>query len=428
MLKKMEEAIKTHAFSICDALQQDLGKPPFESRASEIAVITAECRLIRRKLRKWSKPKRVRGNLMLFGSVSRIHREPLGQVLILSPWNYPLELLFSPLIGALAAGNTVILKPSPAAPQTVAIMKQICEEVFPEELVKLIEGDASVMDSLLEMPFNHIFVTGSTALGRHVMKKTAERLIPVTLELGGKSPCIVDRNVDLQRAARRIAWGKFLNAGQTCIAPDYLLVHHEIMEPLIKQLAAILEKNYLSPSGRESYGKIISPEHTERLAELLKYGRVRSGGEYDTVKRFFAPTILDKVKLESPLMTEEIFGPLLPVIPWSNLNEAVRFINRRPQPLALYCFGRNKKRMKKILEQTSAGGGCINDTILHVANPRLPFGGVGDSGQGRYHGKASFLTFSNTRSVLTRHNRIDPKDRFPPYTAKKFKRLRRFFR
>lgn len=428
LLAAFEQAILDNADAVCTALQQDLGKHPFETWASEIAMVTGECRWIRRNLPRWSRPERVPGNLMLFGTRSSIQRQPLGQVLILSPWNYPLQLLFSPLTGAVAAGNTVILKPSPAAPCTVQIMEKIISEIFPPEQVTLVQGDAAVMNSLLDLPFDHIFVTGSTALGRHVAERAASRLIPVTLELGGKSPCIVDRSADLSAAARRIAWGKFLNAGQTCIAPDYLLVHRDLMEPLINELTAVIKRDYLSPEGLTCYSRIISPDAVHRLASLLDGGRIRCGGGYDPGTRFFEPTLLDRVKLSSPLMQEEIFGPLLPVIPWNNLDEAVRFVNRRPRPLALYCFGRDRNRIRSILESTVSGGSCINDTVLHAGNRHLPFGGTGASGQGRYHGKASYEIFSNPRAVLERGGFFDPEERFPPYTTKKFNRLRRFFR
>ena len=367
-----------------------------------------------RWLSRWTKPKRV-GGMRLLGR-SQIVQDPLGVVLIISPWNYPVQLLFSPLVGALAAGNAVVLKPSEVTPHTSAVLAKHVPDYLDTEAVALVEGAVEETTALLAERFDHIFYTGNGTVGRIVMEAAAKHLTPVTLELGGKSPCIVDDDVDVETTARRIAWGKFMNAGQTCVAPDYLLVHEDREEALVEALGKAIREFY-GDDPRESadFGRIVNGRHQQRVARFLKDGDVVVGGQTDESQNYVAPTLLRNVSPDSDAMREEIFGPVLPILKVKDVAEAIRFVNEREKPLALYVFSNDERVQQDVLERTSSGGVCVNGTILHLANPNLPFGGVGPSGMGAYHGRHSFETFSHAKSVLRRKLKRDAKFMYPPY-------------
>jgi len=419
MLQKLRTIILEHEGDFYDALFRDLHKSKFESYATEIGFVLEELSFNLKKLRKWMHPKKVSSGLVSFPARSRMSYEPLGTVLIIAPWNYPFQLLIAPLIGAMAAGNTVILKPSEISVHTALILEKVINGAFDKEYVHVVTGDAEVSQQLLNLDFNHIFFTGSPRVGKIVMQAAAKKLIPVTLELGGKSPCIVNKDANLKLAAKRIAWGKFLNAGQTCIAPDYLMVHEEIKDALIQKIEKAVHQFF----GKEikqspDYPRIISRPNMERLATLLEGVTIVSGGSFDREERYFEPTIMDDVDFEKPVMQQEIFGPILPVISYHNLDEAIHLINSKPRPLALYVFANNKKFQKKVIAEIPAGGVTVNDTLMHIASNKLPFGGVGNSGIGKYHGFESFKTFSNAKPVVYRGTWLDVPIRYAPYKSK----------
>ncbi len=416
-LVRLRQSLIAHEREIADALHADLHKSAEESYLTETGMVLAEIRDQIRHLDRRARPQRVASPLFLFPSRGRILHEPKGVVLILAPWNYPLQLALSPLVGAIAAGNCVALKPSTTSSATLDILRAILAECFAPEHVALFDGDHTQTDSLLDCRFDHIFFTGGATFGRTVMVRAAEHLTPVTLELGGKSPCIVDRTADPDLAARRIVWGKLLNAGQTCIAPDYLFVHRDLRDTLLARMAEVINQFYGPDIRRsETYPRIISDKAFARLCGYLDGAGVRIllGGERDASERFIAPTLVDAPDPQSPLMQEEIFGPILPVYTFNNIEEPLDFINGRPKPLALYYFG-DRRTGRRVLHATTSGGACLNDTIMHVTAPALPFGGIGASGTGRYHGRASFDTFSNIRSVLASPRRFDLPLRYPPY-------------
>ena len=414
-LKRLKRAVIAREKEITDALWTDLHKSAYESRMTETGMVLQELKTQLRCLRRWARLRRKSSPLFLFGSRSRVLREPYGTVLIMSPWNYPFQLQLVPLIGAIAAGNCVLLKPSPLAPETARVTERLVRDAFDPGHVTLLTGGPDVASRLLEEPFDYIFFTGSPQTGKQVMAAAARQLIPVTLELGGKSPCIADVGADTDIAARRIVWGKFLNAGQTCVAPDYLLVHRslkkELTEKMIRQIVRCFGP---TPETSPDYPRMITPEAADRMARLIRSGRILYGGTVDREQRYVAPTLLDEVSPESPLMQEEIFGPLLPVLEFSERDEAVRFVNAGSSPLALYYFGK-KEGAREIVGKIRSGGVCINDTVLHAAHPRLPFGGTGGSGMGAYHGRYGFETFSRPRAVLETSVRIDIPLRYPPY-------------
>ena len=418
-LQKLKTTILEHESDFYDALFQDLHKSQFESYATEIGFVLEELSFNMKKLRKWKRPKKVSSGLVSFPAKSRITYEPLGTVLIIAPWNYPFQLLVAPLIGAIAAGNTVILKPSEISVNTGLALEKIINAAFDEEYVHVVTGGSEVSQQLLEIDFNHIFFTGSPRVGKIIMQAAAKKLIPVTLELGGKSPCIVNKDVNLKLAARRIAWGKFLNAGQTCIAPDYLLVHEEIKGALIQEIENAVHQ-FFGTDIKQSpdYPRIISRPNMERLAMLLEGVKVVSGGNYDLEERYFEPTIIDEADFEKPVMQQEIFGPVLPVISYRELDEAIHLINNRPRPLALYVFASSRNFQKKVVAEVPAGGVTVNDTLMHIASNKLPFGGVGNSGIGKYHGFESFKTFSNAKPVVYRGTWLDVPIRYAPYKSK----------
>jgi aldehyde dehydrogenase (NAD+) len=354
-----------------------------------------------------------------FLSRSRIYHEPYGVVLIISPWNYPFQLTIAPLIGAIAAGNCVLIKPSEFSPATSALMAKMIAEIFDPDYLAVFQGDAEATQQILAEKFDYIFYTGSTAVGRIIMTAAARHLTPVTLELGGKSPCIVDQDARLDYGIKRIAWGKFLNAGQTCIAPDYVLVHRKIKEAFVEEMIRTIHTFYgEDPMESPDYARIINERHFNRLLRLTEKGRILSGGNSRRKDLYVAPTLIDQVSPDDPVMQEEIFGPILPLIEYDDIDEAIAFVNQRPKPLALYCFSENKQIQDRVLRETSSGGGCINDTISHIGSQELPFGGIGESGMGGYHGKVSFDTFTHQRGILFRSNLVDMPLRYPPYRGR----------
>ncbi|MEG1737784.1 MAG: aldehyde dehydrogenase [Odoribacter sp.] len=414
-LKRLKAAMGRYEERINAALWEDLHKSAYESYLTEISIVRQELDDQLSHVKRWARPRRVATPIQLFGSKSRLVCEPLGVVLIMAPWNYPFQLLLTPLVGALAAGNCVVLKPSPSAPCVAAVVAELVASVFDPSYVTVVTGGREVNTALLAERFDSIFFTGSPELGRVVMRAAAEHLTPVTLELGGKSPCVVTREADLALAARRIAWGKCLNAGQTCVAPDYLLVDWSVKEELLGKISEQIFRFYGEhPVDSPDYPRIVNVEAFDRIRKLMGAGEVVAGGAMDRTKRYIAPTIIDGVHSYDPIMREEIFGPLLPVIGFHSEEEVVEYINAREKPLALYYFG-TERGGRRMIACTSSGGVCVNDTVMHLANARLPFGGVGNSGMGRYHGYDSFLTFSNRRSVLYAATRWEVPLRYPPY-------------
>lgn len=417
-LRTLKQAVVEHQSIIIEALKADLNKPEFETYATEVGVIKEIDYAIKHIL-SWTSPKKAAIPIEQFPGNGRIHAEPLGVVLIIGPWNYPFQLIISPLVGAIAAGNCAILKPSEIAPYTSGVLADLIQKHFEPAYIAVVEGGVEASQQLLAEKFDHIFFTGGTAIGKIVMEAAAKHLTPVTLELGGKSPCIVDSNINIEYTARRITWGKFLNAGQTCIAPDYLLVDSNVKQALLDSIQKCIREFYSAePAASPDYARIINQKHFSRLVEFLKDGKIIVGGENNPTECYIAPTVIDNVSLSEPVMQDEIFGPILPVIEYDDLTEAIAIINQRPKPLALYLFSRDKNIQDRVLQETSSGGVCVNDCVMQVGVSSLPFGGVGDSGIGSYHGKASFDTFSHYKSVLNRSFRLDLNWRYPPYEGK----------
>jgi len=425
-LAALGQLVSQGADELLHALHQDLRKPVLEAWAADVGYVKQDVKLAQKSLAKWTRPERVATPIHLRPAKSRIVREPLGVVLIIAPWNYPVQLLLGPLVGAIAAGNCAVLKPSEITAHTSAVLAKLVRRHLDPECIALFEGGVPETQAILAERFDHVFYTGNGRVAREVMTAAARHLTPVTLELGGKSPCIIDRDADLAVAARRIAWGKFMNAGQTCIAPDYVLVHQDREAELIEALGRTVREFYGDDPGRSpDYARIPNVRHHRRLAALLKDGEVVVGGQTDESDGYIAPTVLRNPRPDSALMTDEIFGPILPVLTVPNVGAAIDFVNRRPKPLALYLFSNDAKVEQQVIAGTSSGGVCINSTIWHIANPMLPFGGVGPSGMGAYHGRASFETFSHHKSVLTRGTRFDPKFIYPPYTRLKTALIKR---
>lgn len=415
-LSRLLAAVRTHENEITEALKLDLNKAPFESYETEIGIVCKEIRNALRHLSGWTKPRSVCPSVLHFPSRGKVYREPYGTVLIMSPWNYPFQLTMVPLVGSIAAGNCTILKPSEYSLHTAQVMEKMIKEIFPEDYAAVIRGGRAANQDLLTEKFDYIFFTGSPRVGRVVMEAAAKNLTPVTLELGGKSPCIVDETAKIDLAAKRIVWGKFINAGQTCIAPDYLLVQKAVQEPLIRAMKKYTEAFYgPHPETGEDYPKIINDRHFERLRGLTGEGKIIFGGRFNEATRQIAPTLIEDVSWESPIMQEEIFGPLLPVLTFNRLDEVLPEIVRRPKPLALYLFTTDRKTKDQVMQTVSFGGGCVNDTIIHIANTNLAFGGVGESGMGHYHGKATFDTFTHEKSVVEKSNCLDINLRYPPF-------------
>ena len=418
-LRNLRALVRDHEERIHEALAADLAKPAFEAFASETGFVISECSHALEHLETWMEPERVKTPLTFFPSKSFIRREPMGLVLIIAPWNYPFQLVMSPLVAALAAGNCAVLKPSEWTVHTSELVAELAASYFPAEIVSTVLGDAKVAEALLNQRFDHIFFTGGTGVGRIVATAAAKHLTPVTLELGGKSPAIVDEKVDLEVAARRLTWGKFLNAGQTCIAPDYLLVP----ETLAEDFLSLMKKNVRrffgdDPRTSPDFARIVNHSHFDRLSAYLEDGRIVTGGETERDERYIAPTILAEVPEGARSLDEEIFGPILPVLTYRSLDEAIETTLRHPNPLALYFFSKDRKNQERVMQEIPFGGGAINDALIQFSNPDLPFGGRGGSGSGSYHGRYGFETFSHKKSIVEADTLFDPPVRYPPYGSK----------
>ncbi len=425
-IKKLNQLVQQHEEEIYESLNRDLNKPHYESMMVETGPFYAEVKHTLKHIREWAAPEIVPTSLFNTPGASKIMREPYGNVVIIAPWNYPFQLTFSPLVGAMAAGNCAILKPSEHAPHTSAIIKKIINQHFDEGYIHVIEGGVKETQELLNERWDYIFYTGGPEVGRIIYQAAVKHLTPVTLELGGKSPCVVHKDADIKLAAKRIAWGKWINSGQTCLAPDYLFVHAEIKDKLVDALKNAVSSSYGNdPINSNDYCKIINEKHYNRLKGYLNDGEIIFGGKYDDKKLKIEPTLLYNPPFHSTVMKEEIFGPILPVYTYNNMEEVIEFVNSREKPLATYLFSRSNAIQKQYLDQTSSGGVTINDTVLHISSSEMPFGGVGESGIGGYHGKYSFDTFSHKKSVLYRGPQpLDNYLRFPPYKQNRFKLMK----
>lgn len=427
-LRKLKTIVAEYERDIIEALNKDLGKSEFESYSTEIGIVLSEISYALSHIEDWTKISKVKTPISNFKSKSYIYPEPYGNVLILSPWNYPFQLTILPLIGAIAAGNTVLIKPSSSSIHTSKIMEKMINENFPEEFVHVLDPISKDSRKVLDKKFDYIFYTGSPSVGKVVMQKAAENLTPVTLELGGKSPCIVDKDGDLDLFAKRIVWGKFLNCGQTCVAPDYIYAHKDVKQELIRYLIKYINIFYgENIEDNDDYGKIINERHFNRLVNLIETDKVVFGGNYNKDNLHISPTIMDNIDWNNPVMEDEIFGPLLPILEYQTIVEVIEEIKKRPRPLALYIFSTNDKIINKVINNISFGGGCVNDTIMHLTNPHMPFGGVGNSGMGSYHGKYSFDTFTHHKSISEKSLSPDIEMRYPPYKGK-LKWIKRFLR
>ncbi len=414
-LRKLKKAILKNRKKIEDALWHDLHKSPEESYLTELSIVVGEIDFHLKHLKKWASPKRISTPFHLLPSSSKLIYEPLGLALIVAPWNYPFQLLINPLVGAISAGGCSILKPSPDAPTIAKVMQEMIEETFDTNYIAVVQGGRETNTILFNERFDIIFFTGSPTVGKVVMKAASQYLTPVVLELGGKSPCIVDADANINIAAKRIAWGKMINAGQTCIAPDYLFAHHSIKNELLDKIEKNIVEMYGNDiKGSRFYPRIVNQRAMDRLEKLLTQGKIHSGGEIDKKERFISPTIIDDVSPDFLVMQDEIFGPILPVMTFEHIDETIEYINKNEKPLAFYYFGKNKNA-KDILAKITSGGACINDTLMHITNHNLPFGGVGNSGMGNYHGKDSFLAFSNHRAVVTTPTWIDLPLKYVPF-------------
>lgn len=429
-LKALKKSIKKHESDILDALKSDLGKNKVEAYATEIGFVKKELSYIIKELKNWAKTKSVTTPMIQFPAKSFIKYEPYGTVLIIGPFNYPFQLVMSPLIGALAAGNCAVVKPSEMTPQTSMVVQEILEEVFPENYVKVIQGEKEVTSQLLDERFDYIFFTGSTKVGQIVYEKASKYLTPVTLELGGKSPAIIDDTANLKVAAERVAFGKFMNAGQTCVAPDYVLIDNKVKMKFVKALQSTIQEFYGTQTEQsEDFGRIVNDNHFNRLVNIIEDSRqqVIYGGESNADELFVAPTIILDPKLSDSVMQQEIFGPILPIIGYDTFNEVYDIVEQYEKPLALYLFTEDSDQITAVFNRLSFGGGCVNDTILHLANPNLPFGGVGHSGIGSYHGKYSFELFSHEKSYITKSTKLESGLLFPPYKGK-YKYVKQLFK
>ena len=413
MLRRLASAMHQYENKLTDALWQDLHKSYEEAYLTELSIVYAEIRHHMKGMRRWAKAERCASPVAIMPATSKVVKQPLGNTLIIAPWNYPVQLLLNPLVGAISAGCTAMLKPSPYVPNVSRVLSEMIRATFPDEYIAIVEGNREVNKMLLAERWDLIFFTGSPSLGKMVMEAAAKTLTPVILELGGKSPCIIDKDANLAVAAKRIAWGKALNAGQTCIAPDYLMIHEDVKEEflslLVKEWENMLGKD---PQQTQHFVRVVNDKALDRLIAYLNDGKVYHGGKYDKAKRYLSPTILTDVSPESPVMQEEIFGPIFPVITFKQIEEVIAFVTKRENPLALYYFG---KKGDYILQHTISGGTCINDVIMHIVNGNIPFGGVGNSGMGSYHGKESFMTFSHRRSVVSTPTFVDMPFRYMPY-------------
>lgn len=418
-LVQLLNAIVIHEDEIIEALHDDFKKPAFEAVLTETNYVITELKDTIKNLSKWAKPKKVFPSILNFPSTDFIYKEPYGKVLIIAPWNYPFQLALCPMIAAVAAGNQVVVKPSELTPKTSAVIRKIIEKIFHINHVECIEGGLEVSQKLLAERWDYIFFTGSPSVGKIIAKAAAENLTPVTLELGGKNPCIIDETANLKLAAKRIVWGKFINAGQTCIAPDYILIQKDMKSHFIAYLKTEITKAYgENPALSPDFARIINTKNWLRLANLIEEEKVIFGGQTDIENNYIAPTLIEENDTESLLMQEEIFGPLLPILSYEKEEDIKTIISKFEKPLALYVFSENKRFSEKIIKQYSFGGGCINDTVVHFSNKRLPFGGVGHSGIGAYHGRLSFDTFSHKKSIVKKANWLDIPLRYAPYNDK----------
>jgi aldehyde dehydrogenase (NAD+) len=420
-LEALRDAILKYEKDIYEALFKDLKKSPEEAYATEIGLVLTEIRLALKNLSKWTEPTHVRTNLLNFPSSSRIIRDPLGVVMIIGPWNYPFQLMLMPLVGAIAGGNAVLLKPSELAPASAYVLERIIRDIFSKRYISIVlgEGKETIQPLLDLFRFDHVFYTGGTAVGTIIYQLAAQKLVPVTLELGGKNPAVVEKDADLKVAARRIALGKFLNAGQTCVAPDYLLVHESVRERFLEKLyESITEFFGVDPSQSSSYGRIVNGKRFDVLIQMMVGGMKVFGGRYDRKSLYIAPTVLLDIDPDSPIMTEEIFGPVLPVFSFEAMEEALELIGSNPAPLAFYLFTRDATKEDRWLSRVKFGGGCVNNTLWHLSNPQLPFGGVGTSGIGAYHGKHSIERFTHGKPVMKSPGWFDPAIKYPPFEGK----------
>ncbi|WP_027964532.1 aldehyde dehydrogenase [Halalkalibacillus halophilus] len=413
-LQKLKSMLKRYEPRIYEALNKDLNKSSYEVLMTELGFLFQEIDETSKYLKDWMAVEKVKTPTTHKGAKSYIYKQPYGVSLIISPWNYPLHLALAPLIGAIAGGNTAVIKPSEFTPYTSALLKEMIEETFEPKFVSVVEGEKETTQELLNLPFDYIFFTGSTKVGKIIMEKASQQLTPITLELGGKSPCIIDEDAKIELAARRVAWGKFMNAGQTCVAPDYVLVHESIKQDFIKQLKIEIEKMYTAnPIENDDFTKIVNAQHFDRLLNHLDDSKVIFGGASDRNLEKINPTIMDNVTWEDPVMQEEIFGPILPIRTFENVSELREEIDHARNPLALYYFSENSQKQEWVMKNLSFGGGCINDTIMHLANSNLPFGGIGASGIGNYHGKSSFEAFTHRKSILKQTTSFDLSFRYP---------------
>ena len=413
MLRKLSDAMHQYEKPLAEALWTDLHKSYEEAYLTELSIVYGEIRNHLKHMRRWARPERKCSPIAIMPATSKVIKEPLGNTLIIAPWNYPVQLLLNPLVGAISAGCTAMLKPSPYVPHVSAVLTEMIRATFPEEYIAIVEGNRQVNQMLLAERWDLIFFTGSPSLGKMVMEAASKHLTPVVLELGGKSPCIIDKSADLKVAAKRVAWGKALNAGQTCIAPDYLMIHEDVKDKflklLVKEWKHLLTKD---PQKAKHFVRIVSDKALERLIGYMDNGTIYHGGKYDKETRYLSPTILTNVSEDAPVMQEEIFGPIFPVLTFKEIDEVITFVTDREKPLALYYFGTNGDY---VLCHTSSGGACVNDVIMHIVNHDVPFGGVGNSGMGSYHGKESFMTFSHRRSVVSTPTFVDMPFRYMPY-------------
>lgn len=428
MLKKLYNAVKEYETEICAALTKDLGKSDFEGFMCEAGLVLTEISYLIRHVRKFAGEKTVWTPLAQFASRSYKKPSPYGNTLIMSPWNYPFLLTIEPLADAIAAGNTAIVKPSAYSPATSAVIEKLVKECFPPEYVAVVTGGRKENAALLEQKFDFVFFTGSQGVGKEVLRHTAEHLTPVVLELGGKSPCIIDSTAKLKLAAKRVVFGKYLNCGQTCVAPDYILCHRSVKDEFVREVCAQIKKQYgEKPLENADYGKIINGKHFERLCGLIDKDKTVIGGIWNKEKLQIAPTVMDNVSWEDAVMQEEIFGPIMPVLTFDNFEDIYDLLAEKPKPLALYLFTEDKKRMKEVTERCSYGGGCINDTIIHLATSEMSFGGVGESGMGGYHGKDGFDAFSHTKSIVNKKTWMDLPMRYQPYNRGVYGKLLHMF-
>ena len=425
MLRKLQTALRENEQLIEEAMKQDMNKCPSEVYMSETGLVLDEIGFHLKHLARWMKNRRVHSSIFVFPASSFVSPEPFGVSLIMSPWNYPVLLCLDPLVGAISAGCTAVVKPSAYTPATSAALAKILGETFPAEYITVVEGGREQNAALLEQKFDYIFFTGSPAVGHLVMEQASKHLTPVTLELGGKSPVIVDETADLRQAARSIAFGKTLNAGQTCVEPDYLFIHESVKDQFIQQFAQVIHEFF--PDGTmNDMNVIVNQKHFERISALMSSGTVVFGGKTDPSRRFIEPTLIDNVLPDSPIMQEEIFGPLLPIMTYTDMDTCISYIRNHPKPLALYLFTKNRKTERRVLDSCSFGGGCINNTIMHIASSEMGFGGVGASGMGKYHGKLSFDTFTNYRAVVRSAAWLDLDVRYRPYSSLKTKIIKLF--